>query len=134
MLIIHLRKNAFSLRIRRGTSHKLSIRAGRGTFLLMLCKTLPTPFDVLKFDILTRKTESFFCGSGRALEFYKTMHPYKLSPVLSSHRRSLGRYFTARPRFSLVCTTQLNLIIACVSGAGLFFSAMEEISPLRVLS
>lgn len=46
--------------------------------------------------------------------------------------RLLGRYFTARPRFSLVCTTQLNLIIAWVSGAGLFLRAMEEISPLRM--
>ena len=36
----------------------------------MLCKTVPAPFDVLKFDILTRKTV-FLGGSGWALEFYK---------------------------------------------------------------
>ena len=92
----------------------------------MLCKTLPAPFDVLKFDIFTRQTGFFFfCGSGRALEFYKntlTDSPQFSLPIVV---RSVA--FFARP-------TQLNLIIACVSGAGLFFSAMEEISPLRVPS
>ena len=97
VLIIHLRKNAFSLRIRRGRSHKLSIRAGRGTFLLMLCKTVPAPFDVLKFDILTRKTESFFAEVGGLWSFIKPplqALPSSLFP--SSFARSL---FHCSPAF-----------------------------------
>ena len=123
VLIILFRKNAFSLRIRRGRWHKLLVRAGRGTFLLMLCK--PSP-HLLTFWNLTFWHEKliFFrkwAGSGVLWK-----DAYRLSPVLSSQCRSLGCYFTARPHSSLVCTTQLNLIIACVSGAGLFYYKREN--------
>ena len=133
MLIIHLRKNAFSLRIRRGRSHKLSIRTGRGTFLLMLCKTLPAPFDVLKFDILTRETVFFFIESGRGQGFFKKTFTGSSQFFLPIVIGSVAISLLARV-FSLVCITQLNLLIACVLGAGLFFSAMEEISLLHLLS
>lgn len=103
----------------------------KGYVLTYDVQTLPAPFDALKFDILTRKT--VFLGSGRGLEFYKKTLtgspqfslPIVIGPVAISLLAGV---------FSLVCTTQLNLLIACVLGADLFFNAMEEISPLHVLS
>ena len=113
VLIIHLRKNVFSLRIRRGRSHKLSIRAGRGTFLLMLCKTLPAPFDVLKFDILTRETVFFFIESGRGQGFLKRRLQALLSSLFpSSLARSLfhcSPAFLARLYYSIEPLNSLRI-------------------------
>lgn len=100
----------------------------------MLCKTLPAPFDVLKFDILTRETVFFFfIESGRGQGFFKKTFTGSSQFFLPIVIGSVAISLLARV-FSLVCITQLNLLIACVLGAGLFFSAMEEISPLHLLS
>ena len=110
VLIIHLRKNAFSLRIRRGRSHQLSIGLERVRF--MLCKTLPSPFDVLKFDILTRKT-GFFQKVGAVWSFIKRHLQALLSSLFpSSLARSLlhcSPAFLARLYYSIEPLNSLRI-------------------------
>ena len=43
----------------------------KGYVLTYDVQTLPAPFDVLKFDILTRETVFFYIESGRGQGFFK---------------------------------------------------------------
>ena len=87
-------------------------RAGTGTFLLMLCKTLPSPFDVLKFDILTRKT-GFFQKVAAVWSFIKRHLQALLSSLFpSSLARSLfhcSPAFLARLYYSIEPLNSLRI-------------------------